>query len=59
MQCIDKYSHHSSIISPVWLNGSVFLYEVNDCDIESPYCHLNFRYGISFEHGVHLHSGRL
>ena len=28
MHCADKYSQHSSIISPVWLNGWLFLYKL-------------------------------
>ena len=28
MNCTDKYSQHSSIIWPVWVNGSVFIYEL-------------------------------
>ena len=35
MHCIDKYSQHSSIIWPVWLNGWVFVYELNGCGFES------------------------
>ena len=31
MHCTDKYSQHSSIIWPVWLNGWVFVYEVSGC----------------------------
>ena len=30
----DKYSQHSSIIWPVWLNGWVFIYERGDCGFE-------------------------
>ena len=40
----DKYSRHSSIIWPVWLNGWVFVYELNACGFESRCCHLSFRY---------------
>ena len=35
MQRPDKYSQHSSIIWPVWLNGSVFVYEPRGCGFES------------------------
>ena len=35
MQRSDKYSQHSSIIWPVWLNGSVFVYEPRGCGFES------------------------
>ena len=31
----DKYSQHSSTTWPVWLNGWVFIYELNDCGLES------------------------
>ena len=37
----DKYSQHSSIFWPVWLNGWVFVYELSDC------CHSNFRCRVS------------
>ena len=37
----DKYSQHSSIIWPVWLNGSVFVYELSGCGFESSCSHLN------------------
>ena len=30
----DKYSQHSSIIWPVWLNGQVFVYELSGCGFE-------------------------
>ena len=53
----DKYSQHSSIIWPVWLNGWVFVYELNGCGFESRYSHLNFRYRACFEQGVPWHSG--
>ena len=35
----DKWSQHSSIIWPVWLNGSVFVYKLSGCRFESRYCH--------------------
>ena len=40
MHRTDKYSQHSSIIWPVWLNGWVFVYELNDCGFESRCSHL-------------------
>ena len=52
MHRTDKYSQHSSIIWPVWLNGSVFVYELSGCWFESRCSHLIFRYGACFEHGV-------
>ena len=53
----DKYSQHSSIIWPVWLNGWVFVYELSGCGFESRCSHLIFRYGACFEQGVSWHSG--
>ena len=52
-----KYSPHSSIIWPVWLNGWVFAYELNGCGVESRCSHLNFRFRACFEQGVPWHSG--
>ena len=40
----EKYSQHSSIIWPVWLNGWVFVYELSGCGLESSCRHLNFRF---------------
>ena len=48
----DKYSQLSSIIWPVWLNGSVFVYELSGCRFESCCSHLNLRYRTCFEQGV-------
>ena len=53
----DKYSQHSSIIWPVWLNGRVFVYKLSSCGFESRCSHLNFRYRACFEEGVPWHSG--
>ena len=36
----DKYSQHSSVISPVSLNGSLFAYELIGCGFESRCNHL-------------------
>ena len=36
---IDKYSQHSSIIWPVWLNGWVLVYQISGCEFESRYYH--------------------
>ena len=55
----DKYSQQSSIIWPVWQNILVFVYELSGCGFETRCCHLNFRYGTCFEHGVPWHSGKL
>ena len=40
VHCTDKYSQHSSIIWPVWLNGWMFFYELSGCGFESCCCHL-------------------
>ena len=42
MHRTDKFSQHSSIIWPVWLNGWVFVYELSGCEFESRCSHLNF-----------------
>ena len=52
MQEADKYSQHSSIIWPVWLNGWPFVYKLNGCWLEFRCCHLNFRYRACFDQGV-------
>ena len=31
----DKYSEHSSIIWPIWLNDGVLIYELSGCFFES------------------------
>ena len=59
MHDTDKYSKHSPIIWPVWLNGWVSVYEQSGCGFESHCCHLNFRYGTCFKQGVPWHSGKL
>ena len=45
MHQTDKYSQHSSIIWPVWLNGWEFVYEI-DCELESRFCHLENKHFI-------------
>ena len=57
MDRTDKYSQHSSIIWPIWLNGWVFVYELSGCGLKSRCSHLNFRYRACFEQGVPWHSG--
>ena len=57
MHPTHKYSKRSSIISPVWLNGLVFVYELSACGFESRCSHLNFRFRPSFEQGFPWHSG--
>ena len=41
MHHTDKHSQHNSTIWPVWLNGWVFIYELNGCGFESTCGHLN------------------
>ena len=53
----DKYSQHSSIIWPVWLNGWVFVYQVSGCKNKSHCCHLNFTNRVCFKQGFPWHSG--
>ena len=57
IQYTDKYSQHSSISWPVWLNGWVFVYELSGCGFESSCSHLNTRSRTCFEQGVPWHSG--
>ena len=52
-------SDSNEIERPVWLNGWVFVYELSGCEFESRCCHLNFRYGACFEHGVPWYSCKL
>ena len=52
MHRADKYSQHSSIICPIWLNVWVFVYKLSSCGFESSRSHLNFRYRTCFEQGV-------
>ena len=53
----DKYSKHSSIIWPVWLNGWVFVYKLSGYGFESCCSYLNYRICTCFEQGVLWHSG--
>ena len=55
MHRTDKYSQHSSIIWPVWLNGWVFVYELSGCGFESSCSHLNFKFCTCFEQGFPWH----
>ena len=54
----DKYSHHSSIIWPAWLNGWVFVCELSGCGFESRCIHLTYRYRACLEQGVPWHSSK-
>ena len=40
MHHTDNYSHHSSIIWSVWVNGWVFVYGLSGCGFRSRCCHL-------------------
>ena len=44
-------------VRPVWLNGWVFVYELNGCGFESRCGHLIFRYRACLVQGVPWHSG--
>ena len=57
MQSTDKYSQHSSVILPVWLNGWVFVYELSCCRFESCFSHLEIEYRTCLEEGLTWHSG--
>ena len=57
MHHTDKYSQHSSVIWPVWLNGLVFVDELSGCGFKSRWSHLNFRYRACLEQGVPWNSG--
>ena len=52
MDRTDRYSEHSSIIWPVWLNSSVFVYELSGCRFKPRCSHLNFRFRVCFEQRV-------
>ena len=57
MHRTDKYSQHSSIILPVWLNSWVLVCELSGCGLRSSCSHLNFRFRACFEQAVTWHSG--
>ena len=48
MHRTDKYSQHSSVIWPVWLNSWVFVYELSGCGFESHCSHLNSLLAVIF-----------
>ena len=57
MHHADKYSQHSSVIWPVWLNGWVFVHKLSSCEFE-PHCsHLNFGARACFAQGIPWNSG--
>ena len=41
MHYTDKYSQHSSIIWPVWINSWIFVYELSACGFGSCYSYLS------------------
>ena len=57
MNCSSKYTQHSSIIWPVWLNGPVSVYELSGFGFDSSCSHLNVRFCACFEQGVHWDLG--
>ena len=57
MHHTDKYSKHSSIIWPVWLNGWALVYQLSGSGFESSCSHLNFRFRACFKQGVPWHLG--
>ena len=57
MHRTDKYSQHCSIIWSVWLNGWVFVYELNGCGFESSCSNIHFRFCACFDQGIPWHSG--
>ena len=59
MQRADRYSQHSSINWPLWVNSRVFVYKVGHCELETCHFHWNFRYSTWFIKGVLWHSGKL
>ena len=44
MHHTDKYSQHSSITWPDWLNDKVFVCELSECGFKSSCSHLNPKY---------------
>ena len=58
-KCTVQISTHNTAQSfgQVWLNGWVFVYELNGCGFESRCSYLNFRFRACFEQGVPWHSG--
>ena len=57
MHYTGKYSQHSSITWPVWLNGWVFIYELSGFGFKSHCSLLNFRYCSCFKQEVPWQSG--
>ena len=57
MQHTDKWSQHSSITKPIWLNGWVLIYELSGCGFELSCSHLNFKFCTCFGQGVPWYLG--
>ena len=57
MNRTDKYSRHSSIIYPIWLNSSVLFYKVSDSGFKSSCMLLSNQFCACFEQRVPRHSG--
>ena len=53
----DMNSEHSSIICPVCINGSLFVYKISGSGFESSCTHLNFRFRACFKQPVPWNSG--
>ena len=51
MHRTDKYSQHSTIISLIWLNGWVLVYQLSGCGFEFHCSQLNFRFWAFLEQG--------
>ena len=47
MRRTDKYSQHSLLNWPVWLNGWVFVYELSGSGFEFHYCHTSLIHSIN------------
>ena len=58
MHRTDKYSQHSSIVRPVWLNGRAFICELSGWESESSCSHSNLRFCACFEQGVLWHTAK-
>ena len=52
MHRTDKYSQHTSIIWPAWLNGWVFVYKLSGCGFKFSCSHVNLRFRTCFKQGV-------
>ena len=52
MHRTDKYSQHTSLVWPVWLNNWVFVYRLSSCWFEFRCSHLTFRYRTCSNQGV-------